>query len=135
MLSREERALQFQSKSEIKFGKGFVNFNLNDYINNSTKIKFTCILHNFEYYQTPANHLWGFNGCSKCVKDKISKRMSHTEESLRSLYYKVHKGYYTYDNYDFNNYVNWQSKIIITCPLHGNFSQESNSHIQGCRLS
>ena len=24
MLSREERALQFQSKSEIKFGKGFM---------------------------------------------------------------------------------------------------------------
>lgn len=45
----------------------------------------------------------------------------------------VHLNYYVYDK---TIYVNNSIKIIITCPIHGDFEQIPNSHLQdkGCRV-
>lgn len=42
-----------------------------------------------------------------------------------------HNGRY---GYDFVNYVNSQTPVIITCPIHGNFEQKPAKHLlgQGC---
>jgi len=45
----------------------------------------------------------------------------------------VHKNRYTYDNLV---YIGIKSKIIVTCPVHGNFSITGDKHInskQGCQ--
>lgn len=67
-----------------------------------------------------------------CIQTIKSEAHRHTKESLLQAYRKVHGDTYTYDNYNFDNYRNWKSKITITCKIHGDFQQESNSHIQGC---
>lgn len=40
------------------------------------------------------------------------------------------------DAYDYSltEYINWSTKVIITCPVHGNFTQRPNSHVAryGC---
>ena len=40
----------------------------------------------------------------------------------------VHKEKYTYDK---TVYINSRSKVTITCPIHGDFEQLANSHLQG----
>lgn len=45
---------------------------------------------------------------------------------------KVHKNKYSYKN---TVYVKAQLKVIINCPIHGQFTQTPNSHLngKGCR--
>lgn len=40
----------------------------------------------------------------------------------------VHDNKYSYDLVD---YVNKRNKVIITCPIHGNFTQQAGSHLRG----
>lgn len=44
---------------------------------------------------------------------------------------KVHNDFY---NYDKTEYENSKQKVIITCPIHGDFEQTPNKHLmgQGC---
>lgn len=35
-------------------------------------------------------------------------------------------------NYDRVNYINRRTKVIIICPIHGEFEQQAGSHLQGC---
>lgn len=44
---------------------------------------------------------------------------------------KIHNNFY---NYNKVNYVNTTQKVIITCPIHGDFEQSPNHHMggQGC---
>ncbi len=45
---------------------------------------------------------------------------------------KIHKNTYDYSKV---NYINWKTKIIIICKLHGEFYQTPNNHLNGsiCR--
>ena len=137
MFNREEKAQELKDKYEKRYGVDNTFFDHESFVNYETKMRFICLKHNEEYFKkfSPAYNL-NETGCKLCQRDKRRRVCLHTTESLLEAYKKAHpdKGY-TYNNYDFNNYVNWQTKITITCPIHGDFSQESNSHIQGCRLS
>ena len=62
---------------------------------------------------------------------KAWKRL--TRESYIEKAHKVHSGYYSYENMVFST-VN--SKITITCPIHGDFEQNAAIHLNGskCRI-
>lgn len=51
-----------------------------------------------------------------------------TTEEFISKAKKVHSNTYDYSN---SIYIKSKEKIIITCPIHGNFRQKPNSHLQG----
>jgi len=51
-----------------------------------------------------------------------------TQEEFVYKANKIHNNKYTYDK---TEYVNAKSKITITCPVHGNFTQLANNHING----
>jgi len=40
----------------------------------------------------------------------------------------IHNNFFSYDKII---YVNNKTKIIITCPIHGDFKQRPNDHIEG----
>jgi len=40
----------------------------------------------------------------------------------------LHNGRY---NYSKTNYINAFEKVIITCPIHGDFTQKPNGHLSG----
>ena len=42
---------------------------------------------------------------------------------------KIHNGKYDYSK---SIYINARTKLIITCPIHGDFEQKPNSHLNGC---
>lgn len=57
--------------------------------------------------------------------------MKLTREKFIEKSINKHGDKYIYDDI---NYVNSRTKITIKCPLHGEFIQESNNHLngQGC---
>ena len=90
------------------------------YVNSKTKVTIICPEHG-EWKQQPNNH-WMGKGCSKCVgRNRTTKEV--IEEAK-----KVHG-----DKYDYSKtiYVGTDYKIIIICPVHGEFKQSPHSHLNG----
>lgn len=92
-----------------------------EYINSSTKVCITCHLHG-DFYQLPLHHLKG-TGCPKC--GGTSKKSLETFIEQANITH--HKKY----DYKKTIYVNDREKVIITCPVHGDFLQSPNQHIKG----
>lgn len=96
------------------------------YINAHTKVCIVCPEHG-EFWQTPENHLKG-SGCPKCGKDKIKKIFSHTTEKFIEKAKEIHGDKYDYSKVKYNGN---KVKVCIICPIHGEFLQTPNSHLNG----
>lgn len=92
-----------------------------EYINSQTKVCIICPIHG-EFWQTPNSHLNG-NGCPSC--SGLKKR---TTETFIAKAREVHGDKYDYSK---TQYINKRSKVIITCPEHGDFEQCANNHLRG----
>ena len=107
----------------------FYDYSLVNYNNNRNKVKIICKKHGM-FEQSPESHL-SKNGCPKCYYDKRKEELSHTTEQFIQRAKLVHGDTY---NYCKVNYVNAKTKVIITCPIHGDFEQVPDSHLRsrGC---
>lgn len=97
------------------------NYSKVDYKGFRTKVTIICPIHG-EFEQTPNNHLHGL-GCHKCGgTTKLT-----TRDFIKRI--KDIQG----DKYDYSKviYKNYKSKIIIGCPIHGDFEQIAFVHLQG----
>ena len=107
-----------------------------EYINSQTKVHIICPKHG-SFEQIPNSHLAG-NGCNTCGNETIALgKLSNTAEFIEKAK-KVH-GINHYD-YTLTDYVNNSSKVIITCPKHGDFNQTPQNHLAGsgcgkCKVS
>lgn len=91
------------------------------YVNSKTKVCIICPEHG-EFWQTPNSHLSG-SGCAECAQCK-----KWTTEKFITESNKVHNNFY---NYDKTNYINCNTKVVITCPIHGDFEQTPLMHVRG----
>jgi len=95
-----------------------------EYVNFHTKIKILCPVHEV-FEQTPASHLQG-HGCPTCGN---TKKLTH-DDFVR----KANESHF--DKYDYSevNYINYETKVKIICPVHGEFWQTPSNHIfsHGC---
>lgn len=91
------------------------------YVCSGDKVIITCKNHG-DFEQTPRNHLMGA-GCAKCAGSHIYSTQEWVQEARA-----VHG-----DRYDYERviYVRSRDKVIITCKEHGDFEQQSNSHLSG----
>jgi hypothetical protein len=101
------------------------------YVSSHGQVVITCKEHG-DFSTTATSHLAG-SGCPTCgfLASGQSKRLS-----LKDFVDKaniVHSGFYDYSE---SVYTRSQDDIVITCPLHGNFTQKANSHLMGhgCKL-
>lgn len=93
-----------------------------NYLNARTKVSIICPNHG-EFLQLPNDHLSN-HGCKKCV-DKVVDTSSFIRKSNLIHHHK-------YD-YSLSNYISKSTKLIIICPLHGQFSQTPQTHyLHGC---
>ena len=97
-----------------------------DYVKSNIKVKLICCEHG-EFFKRP-NHLIRGSGCPKCGRNRTKNKLSDVLKKARS----VHG-----DKYDYSKviYKNMESKVIIVCPIHGDFHQNLHSHISsknGC---
>jgi hypothetical protein len=93
------------------------------YINNKTPVIIICPIHD-EFFSTPNNHLQGKSGCPKC---NIGGNYLTLEDFIKKAKY-IHGSKYDYSKV---NYIGCYIKVIIICPIHGEFSQTPRSHLAG----
>ncbi len=116
---------KFIKKSMNVHGNKY-NYILVNYINNISKVVIICPTHG-EFTQSPSKHMSG-QGCPECGKLKISSSRSDNLESFIFKASNTHNNFYKYDKI---NYVNSKTKVVITCPEHGDFEQTPSGHISG----
>lgn len=90
-----------------------------NYKNNYTKIKIGCRTHGY-FIQEPKSHLKGY-GCQKCV-NLMSKEDFILKSNIK------HKNFYNYNKVEYKKST---TPVIITCPVHGDFKQKPDIHLQG----
>ena len=92
-----------------------------NYTSSSAKITIACKEHG-EFEQTPNDHLKG-HGCPKCAN---CKKLTTEEFIYRANL--IHG-----DKYDYLqvNYISNNTKVIITCSMHGEFEQTPINHLSG----
>ena len=115
--------VEFINKCVKVHGNKF-DYSLVNYINNRTKVKIICPIHG-EFEQIPAKHIIG-QTCLKC-----SGRYMDTE-------FFINKSKLTHNakyDYSLTEYINSYTKVKIICPIHSNFEQLPNDHLNGCGCS
>lgn len=96
------------------------------YKNTRDKVIITCKIHG-DFQQTPNAHLTAKSSCPRCCNN-----IKHTNESFIEKAISIHGNKYDYSKI---NYINNSIKLIIICPIHGEFSQSAKGHINsknGC---
>lgn len=98
--------LEFISKIESIYGCDVWSFDLLNYVNNNTLIQISCVKHNNIISVHPKTLLSGNKRCECC---KLESRIESIKCNLLPDYV-----------YDFDNYVDNNSLIDITCTIHNN---------------
>ena len=80
-----------------------------------------------EFWQTPSKHLLG-QGCPKCSGIKKAKGRTLTTNDFIEKSSKIHNNKYVYDK---TEYKGTYESLTITCPIHGDFTQRANDHLNG----
>lgn len=116
---------QFIEESKKLFGN-YYDYSLVDYVNNNTKVKIICPVHDV-FEQIPRSHTSG-RGCSKCGSIITGNKLKHTTAEFIESATKIHG-----DKYDYSevNYVRHCDKVKIICKKHGEFYQTPNAHLGG----
>ena len=108
------------------------------YTHHLTPTVITCPKHG-EVVVTPKQLLFGSKNfyCPKCgtenrLRNGAISKLNNAKNSFVTKANKKHNNAYTYEKVD---YVNSKTKVIITCPEHGDFEQTPACHLSGdgCR--
>ena len=111
----------FKEKGNKKHNNEY-DYTKTEYVNSLTKVCIICPIHG-EFWQTPADHLYGY-GCPKC-----GGTMKLNENEFLKKKKKIHNDSYSYKDL---HYVNIKTKIDIFCNKCGNvFQQTPLDHLTG----
>ena len=90
-----------------------------EYINGKTKVCIICPEHG-EFWMRPNDILNG-TSCPSCCR---TKKMTTIDFVTKSKI--VHNNFFSYEK---TEYINSNSKVIVTCPIHGDFEVKANNHL------
>lgn len=110
----------FIKKSMDRWGDKY-DYSLVKYVHCKSKVKIIYKKTGEIFEQTPDLHL-------NCAPENIRLSVRKTTEQFVKEANEVHDNKYSYEK---TEYVKNQIKVIITCPVHGDFNQSPLSHIQG----
>ena len=114
---------KFIEKSKNKFGDQF-DYSKVNYINAATPIILICKKHG-EFITTPLKHLHTkYGGCKKC-------KPVHNKYTQKEFIKKCKEKWGNYFSYDHVIYTNIDTKVLITCPLHGDFLSRPADFLRG----
>jgi len=120
-MKEKQKDKDFIEKSKKIHGEKY-DYSLVNYINNRTKVKLICNICGNIVEQTPTNNL-RFD-CPYC-----SERIFDKKKFIENVN-KIHNNKYDYSKI---NYSGAKNKIIIICPIHGEFKQRAGHHLVcGC---
>jgi len=113
---------EFKEKIKKVWGDRYILDKV-EYTGINNKIIVTCPIHGD--FQTKANDFINHHGCQKCGG---TKKMT-TDEFITKAKLK-HGNKYDYSKTNLEH-KDEQGKIIITCPIHGDFKQKPTRHLYG----
>ena len=116
---------EFIAKAKAVHGDRY-DYSKVEYVNSTTKVCIICKEHG-EFWQRPNIHLQG-KGCTKCGRARIAASSSKSAEKFLQDAKKVQGNKYDYSKVE---YVDWQTKVTIICPIHGEFTQSPTTHLKG----
>lgn len=116
---------EFINKAKLKHGDKY-DYLKSEYVNGKIKTIIICPEHG-EFLQTPEAHLFG-NGCNKCAIEYRKEAIKSTSKNFIENAKKVHGNKYDYSKLI---YKSAKDKVKIICPIHGEFSQIPNDHLNG----
>lgn len=127
---RTVRTIQtFISRCEEVHDK-FYGYKSTMFVNSLTPVTITCPIHG-DFTQRPADHLRG-RGCPSCGVVKHRKGACHQAVVAATNFVtkaqKIHGTYYSYGGVV---YQSARTKVVISCPTHGEFRQTPNDHLSG----
>lgn len=111
----------FIKRAQYKWGKEKYDYSLVDYKHCKSKVKIIYNKTGEIFEQTPFGHLIN-------APENIKLAVRKTTEQFIKEANEVHDFKFSYEK---TNYIKNQIKVIITCPIHGDFNQNPLSHIQG----
>jgi len=120
----------FIERATKKHGNTY-DYSLVNYKGCSKKINIICKKHGI-FEQTPSNHL-NKNGCYKCGREKVANKQRTSLEEIIKRGRVIHGNKYDYSKV---KYKRCKDKVIIICPIHGDFKQTIDKHIgqkYGCQ--
>lgn len=119
---------KFIEKAKKRHGDKY-DYSQVEYIDSRTKVCIICPEHG-PFYQEPSAHIRG-DGCPLCANEKRGRYNKISKEEFIKKSNEVHNNKYTYDNVI---YKDINTKVLITCPEHGDFKQTPIAHLhgQGC---
>ena len=96
------------------------------YIESNKKVIIVCPEHG-DFSKTPHNHLRG-QGCPICGELEGAEKRTYTNDEFVELSNLKHNNFYGYEKVEYNKS---EIEVIIVCPVHGDFPQLPNNHLQG----
>jgi len=99
-----------------------------EYVTARTKSIVRCIKHDFEFLNTANNMMQGIKRCHQCKSDNISELNGYTITDFLNKSQQKHGDYYDYSK---SIWVDSRTPISIICKVHGEFSQNPQSHWNG----
>ena len=107
---------------------GFYDYSLVDYKNNSTKVEIICPIHGV-FTQMPNAHSDRGDRCPKCGLESRAKINRTTKEDFIRKSNEAHN--FKFDYSLVHDFKRLDEHLTIICPIHGEFTQNGNSHIRG----
>lgn len=94
------------------------------------KVQVKCPEHG-DFFIRAGQHMFG-KGCPKCGRKKSDIYKKRHIDNFFDKAPKIHNNFYSYEKVQ---YENAHKHLIITCPIHGDFKMNSNTHLNGsgCR--
>lgn len=122
-MCKKSNTEEFIFKAKLIHGETF-NYSKVKYEGAHTKIIIICKKHG-EFTITPHNFLQ-HHICRECSNELISKIFLSSSKDFIEKAKLIHGDKY---NYSKVNYINNKIKVVIICPIHGEFSQIPNNHL------
>lgn len=120
-ISWEERLCQFREIHSNKYEYPAVSDS-----RSITKLRIKCPIHGI-FFQTIKKHIKG-QGCPQCGRVNGGKKRRLTLDTFIAKSKNVHNNFYNYDN---AVYTGLEKEIVITCPIHGDFTTTPATHMRG----
>jgi predicted RNA-binding Zn-ribbon protein involved in translation (DUF1610 family) len=119
---------EFMERATAKH-QGKYDYSLVNYTKSNENVTIICIVHG-AFKQVASGHLAG-RGCPKCGDERIAASQRQSVESFIARAKLVHG-----DKFDYSkvSYKTARVPVTIICPVHGEFQQPPDGHInRGCR--
>ena len=100
---------------------GLYDYSQVEYTGSDNKVKIICSVHG-PFWQQPNHHMDG-HGCAAC-----GNSLPYTAETFATRAAIVHSNTYTYERVVYRDN---KTRVVITCPEHGDFEQLPLSHLVG----